>query len=367
MRKKYIDLLRQTALFHMFFQHAFLVLLLSREKTGFTNFLDEIIPICPALFLFIAGYSVTLSSSPAGQKARLLLKRGCILILCGMLLFFIEYGVQMPDLLFTPGILHTIGIFLLLMAFLFSWPRPVPAVYLACLAGTVLYLLLSFSGLVLFPLTTGYEPWLPTILFGLYGAACGLFFRTKDEKKALKPLLFLFGLGLAISVVYTIKYGFCRILYDDIGRLTIERTFNVATMLPDLFTRTGNSAEMRAYVWNFSLHSFIAVFAIILMLFSLCKILEKPFLHKIPSFVFLPGRFAFVNYFFHLTVLAVIAVTAGFNILTKVQFYLLLFTLFAASYGVSYLSSKIREKMKGKKLLNMIFKIRAGSPRESED
>ena len=92
MRKKYIDTLRLIALFYMFFQHSALVLLKNDYNTGLTAFLFEIVPFCSALFLFLAGFSLTISIGKYENKkdfiVRLIL-RGLILIISSSLLFLI--------------------------------------------------------------------------------------------------------------------------------------------------------------------------------------------------------------------------------------------------------------------------------------
>ena len=127
-RKKYIDLLRQIAVFYMFFFHVVLILLPEADIGGVTRVLFDIVPLDAALFLFLVGFSLTLSlhrhtELTAVQFLTKKVVRGILLILAAAFLFLLQLGVQLPDLLISSGILNTIGWLCIIGGVMLTVPR----------------------------------------------------------------------------------------------------------------------------------------------------------------------------------------------------------------------------------------------------
>ena len=70
-RNAAVDLLKVAALFLMIFDHAY-ILLLKQPAPSFLRFFYEIVPLSPALFLFLSGYSSAISKAYLKRKKRLL-------------------------------------------------------------------------------------------------------------------------------------------------------------------------------------------------------------------------------------------------------------------------------------------------------
>ena len=356
MRKKYIDLLREIALFYMFFQHAVLALLKYTENKGIILFLFELVPICPALFLFIAGFSINISLNR--RKNNLndndfiihLLKRGFILIILSSVLFLLEYGFQLPDLLISSGILNTIGLLIIIISLLIKLPYKKIFISIFVVILIVLTFLFEKNKIYIVPFNYGYEPIVPTITFGFIGYLMGLFFyQYKDDIKKEKIFVLLSGvLGFIIFLIFSIKYGIFKVFFSDIGRYIITRTFNESYFLTNVFSGSGNS-EIMVSIWNYNAECFFASLGAVLILFSIMYYLEGYFTELLPENIFIPGRFAFFNYFYHLMIIAVLVLVTGFNNFSLIKFLLFLTLLFISSYIFSYLLLFIKKSRLFKK------------------
>ncbi|MCG8572286.1 MAG: DUF1624 domain-containing protein [Spirochaetes bacterium] len=339
-RKKYVDLLREIALFHMIFQHSVLGLLSHSDNVGIFRFFYEIIPICPALFLFLSGFSITIKgeNTISNEKFNQNFFKGIVLILSAALLFFIEHGHQFPDLYFASGILNTIGISLIICSVLVMLPNKIIFSFLLILYLFILYFLLYQFQIQSFPLDTGYEPLLPTLIFGLIGFLFGLINNRMNQKHE-KILWFSIGvIGFTILVIFFILYGPFKIFYSNIGRYTIERLFNESNRPEYLFQfNEMNAAFYKAYIWNYKPTCFIATLGGVLFLFSIAYFSEPLFVHFFPEKIFLPGRKALLNYFFHLAVIAVLVVIFGFNRFNTFWFTIYLILIYFSIYLINYL------------------------------
>ena len=70
-RNAAVDLLKILALFLMIFDHAY-ILLLKQPVPSLLRFFYEIVPLSPALFLFLSGYSSAISKAFLKVSARIL-------------------------------------------------------------------------------------------------------------------------------------------------------------------------------------------------------------------------------------------------------------------------------------------------------
>ncbi len=340
----------------MFYQHAVLVLLKNNENKGIILFLFELVPICPALFLFISGFSLIISYQKRQDLINNnyylhLLKRGFILIVFSTILFLIEYGFQFPDLIVSSGILNTIGLMIIISTLFLMLPYKKIFLSVFIIIIILAAYLLEITKINLIPFNHGYEPIVPTITFGLIGLLIGLLLNQyKENIKKERIFMLLLGVfGIFIFLYFSIKYGIFKIFFSDIGRYYIERTFNESYFLNNIFSGAMfNNFQITVSVWNFSTECFFASLGVVFMFFSGTYFLEKYFKKFLPDNVFIPGRFAFFNYFYHLAVIALFVIIFGYNIFSLKHFLIFLSVLFFSSYVFSYLLLIIKKNRSSK-------------------
>ena len=352
MRYKYLDFLRQIALFYMFFQHAVLVLLKSYLNDGIILFLFEIVPFCPALFLFLAGFSITLhlkknNLDKIEPKYFLhLFSRGLLLIFCASILFVIEHGFQFPEFFLCGNILNTIGWMIIISGLiLMNRHKEIISVSLFIILSLI-FIILDIHEIRFLPLTYGYEPMLPTMIFGFMGLSTGLLLnKINDGKKMNISVISIGTTGLALFSFYSFKYGIFKVFYSDIGRYFIKREFNEKFLVQNIISGNNSDPFYTASVWNYNTECFIASIGFILVMFAVSFYLEKTIFKKINGNFFIPGKFAFFNYFYHLSIISIIALFFGFNLMNTAQLLIFLSLLFLFSYVLSFLFQIIRQKM----------------------
>jgi peptidoglycan/LPS O-acetylase OafA/YrhL len=353
-RIHYIDFLRQVAIYYMFFFHTVLVLLPPEQIKGTLGCFFDIVPLDAALFLFLAGFSLTLSLGKHTELSafRFLqkkIKRGLLLILAAAFLFFIEFGIQLPDMLISSGILNTIGILCIAggLVLVFSGRKIILALLIAvlCLATFLGEYFMIFR----VPFNWGYEPWSPTIIFGFIGIFCGLFFKNGNkpaEQKNDRTLALVLGaVGFILVVFFIVNGGILGTLIH--GRYVVKRNFSTATTLPYLFGAAGGAAPAASFaatVWNYRLSAFLLSLGTVLLLFAASFFLEPLLKKYIPHKVFLPGAHALSNYFFHLLVLSIIVILAGEEVFSVAVALLVLAALYVGSYllsfGIQYIKTR---------------------------
>jgi len=355
MRKLYIDLLRLIALFYMFFQHSVLGLLKPEDNTGIIYFLFEIVPFCPALFLFLAGFSMTFKfekqDNPLIDNNYLfhLIKRGFLLIVCSQLFFFFEHGFQLPDFFVASGILNTIGLMIIISGLLLKFKYKKIIFSILVILLLVSTTLMGVFQIYIVPFNYGYEPISLIIIYGFIGVLFGLILISqKNPFDKRNFVLFLSTIGLFIMIFYTIKFGFGKVFFSDIGRYEIVRHFH-QNMLPQniLF----NSKDVSLYIariWNFNFHSMVASLGTVFLLFGIGYLLEPFFQKVLKNNIFLPGKYAFVNYFYHLIVIALFVVIFDFGIFSKWQFVIFIVLLFVFSYLISFVIDRKLFRKKNK-------------------
>lgn len=335
MRKKYLDILRLIALFYMFFQHSALILLKPVDNNKLTNFLFEIVPFCSALFLFVAGFSLTISNSKYVSKKDFILRlilRGLILIICSSILFIIENGFQFPDFVFSSGILNTIGIFIILSIGIFIFDNKNIQIIIGSsitIILTIITIYLDVKNIYIYPFNYAYESISPTIIFGFMGISIGLIINNKNNKIGYITSFILLIIGLVIITISTFKYGFLKGFSFDNGRYIVERIYNTEYLLFD-FKKLFIQETFYASTWNFNTTSFVLAIGTTFFLFGLLFFIE-PIFKNINYKIIMPAKYAFINYFFHFIVIAIVVLNYGENIFNKIQFYIFLFILYLLS------------------------------------
>ncbi len=348
-RKKYIDLLRQIAIFYMFFFHVVLILLPEAEINGVMRVLFDIVPLDAALFLFLSGFSLTLSlckhkDLPALQLAKNKVKRGLLLILAAGSLFLLQLGVQLPDMLICSGILNTIGWLCVIGGLLVMLPHQKIIISLL-IAGLLVFTFgCEYYEIFFIPFNWGYEPMSPTIIFGLIGMLCGLFYNLSDHEKQKRNITIIIGAAGAALLIYFIWHNNILETLRD-SRYLIKREFSTAATLPYLLSGgLADPGNFSAIVWNYRLPSFCLSLGIVCVLFSGFSFLEPFFKKYIPHAVFLPGAHALSSYFFHFVVIAVLAMVFGTKSFGLWTVLVILVLLYAGSYLLSLLVVFIKRK-----------------------
>ncbi len=355
-RDRAIDILRFAALIHMIFQHTVLALMQSSENTGITLFFYEIIPLCPALFLFVSGLSFTYSYKNRGSKNRWKKKLlyGLLLIIGGMVLFVVEHGFQLPDLFFASSIINTIGIFIISSSFIYRFiNEQLRFAVLVIIFGiiTLLFVYLISNSLVIFPLSTGYEPVLPTIIFGFAGLIFGELAYLSHNTRSKNSLLIIGIISFFILVLLMIFNDGFKVFYSNIGRYTVTRRFNSSLSIVNLLGASDSSSYSfyMAQIWNYNLRGFFATLCSVIVVFTVFNNIKRFFVNRLFDYILLPAVYPLYNYFLHLSFIGIMVSVVGYNFLNKLNTYFIIISIIAICYLISYILQKKRTLKKADK------------------
>jgi uncharacterized membrane protein len=180
-----IDAWRAVVVVLMFVVHA-RRLQIGRGAALAERFLDGcmwIEPYIAASFLFIAGISLVLSREKArGGWFRKILQRALALAVLSVALFVPQYGVELPDLIASSGILSAIALALVATAAALESARPNAA--LAAVTAVVLLVTLGLdrSGVAVSGLNAGPGGAFPLVAFASFGALCAHAYRRAGKR-----------------------------------------------------------------------------------------------------------------------------------------------------------------------------------------
>jgi uncharacterized membrane protein len=275
-------------------------------------------PVIPSLFLFLVGFSLTLSRSAArarfgeadsasagftwyARQAR----RAVGLWAISVVFFVAEYGARLPDALLSGGILAVIAFSILLVGALLLVPGRAVGVALALplIAGTVVFQRLDAQAHVIYPLTSGAAPLLPMMLFALAGAWVG-----GVRNARARWILGLAGAAVAVALIH--RFGAEALFTKPFGRGDAGRTL-AAPLFP---------AGDAVHVGFYDLRPVLALACLGLHLVLLVGLGAA--LRNIPEnaarALFALGRHALGAYVLHLSILAAIVTAFGRQPLTAV-------------------------------------------------
>lgn len=334
-RNAAIDLLKIVALLLMIFDHAY-ILLLKQPAPRFLRFFYEIVPLSPALFLFLSGYSLAVSDAYLKRKKRLIY--AAVYFAVSNIFFIVEHGIQFPHFPFATGILSTIAllsVFCVGLGF-FSGKKSFFVSLSLSIILTVVFVILRLSDLKIFPLTFGYEPLFPTFLFGIMGFSIG------QGKKIFAGRIQYF-VPIAAVVIFaamSVFYGLQK-LFVSSGCYLISYQFEYSHLVQNLLNDTA-VGRYSVSIWNFDTGCFFYVLSIVVLLLFLS---EKLFCHiKISTVVLLPARYLFVHYVLHLSILTLIYILLNGKMLSSTSFSMLFVLMTVAIYFVSLLLDKAKRK-----------------------
>jgi len=314
--------------------------------------LFDLVPICPALFLFLSGFSITFYFLKSGKQILdkdrfiVLLKKGVLLILSAQLLFFIEQGFQLPDLLIAPGILNTIGWMTIISAIILLFKYKISLTVSVLIITTSLTVIFYNVKFFFVPFNCGYEPISPTIIFGFAGLLIGLCYNyfIISKNNIYIFLISILSLGILTVCYYSNKFGIFAVFFDNIGRYTITRIFNSSMLPQNIFFNSHVTGFYQESVWNYNINCFLATLGAVFCLFTISHFMESFFNKYLPKNIFILGRYAFFNYFYHLAVIAVVVLIFGYSSLDKISFLFFLIFLFALSVILSYFVNAMKTK-----------------------
>ncbi len=355
-RERYIDFLRYISLIYMVFQHAMLVLLKNIHNYRITFFIFELVPLCPAMFLFVSGLSfiLTLKQEHVLNNDKFIkkIRYGFLLILGGCVLFLFEQGLQLPDMIFASSILNTIGIFIIISSLIYRFTSKKIQLFLSVtfsIITTFIYTVLMITSSSVFPLTNGYEPILPTIIFGFYGLSLGdIYYRHNRHKKIV---LLLVGIVSMIGVAFMFyRFGGLKMFFSEVSRYIVTRRFDRYLSLEGVLSRVQSNTFILAKIWNYNIIGFYGSLFVTILLFILTVYFKKIFNNNLFKYLLVPAVFPLYNYFVHLIVIAIAVLLVGYNQLNFVESYLLFGTLIIFVYLLSYLILILKQNRFSKKV-----------------
>ena len=332
-RNSAVDLLKILALFLMIFDHAY-ILLLKQPAPPILRFFYEIVPLSPALFLFLSGYSLAISKAYLKRKKRLI--SAALYFAVSNIFFIVEHGFQFPHFPFATGILSTISllvVFTVIMGLL-----PEKRCFIVSLVLSTLFVIvfvsLRINNLKVFPFTYGYEPLFPTFLFGIIGFSFGL-----GKNQSVTKIFFLSFIGGVFGVV-TRLFGIQKLFVSG-GCYFTSYTFKYSNLVQNLLS-DGIDGRYNVSIWNFDISCFFYVLSIVVLLVLVSEgILENK---KIAGVITLPAKYLFIHYVLHLAVLtAVYGLLAGKTFSVPV-FCIFISLLMIAVYLVSVLLDRLYKK-----------------------
>ena len=293
-------------------------------------------PIISAMFLFIAGFSLTLSYAriKPGDKSResawlrKILQRAGALYGIAVVFFVAEYGFQWPDFMVSAGVLGTIALSIALSALLLVYGRGYLPLLIATIGLILITYVLESRGWVITGLNAGAGGHLPLVVMGFLGTLYGLSYQKLGDNG-------LFA-GLLLSAVIAVP----AFLTDYPNTFVYRSSFAVYShSLPEQWWQSflhlfaaGEAAGSRpAGFWNHaSLFPLRYSFVIILLLVLAIKVIQHTG-NRLLVFLNALGSYGLTIYVFHLVILAGMEVS-GIKPVTGWQTLLLILVLMGSGY-----------------------------------
>ncbi len=282
-------------------------------------------PLTPSLFLLLVGLSLTCSFEGAQERGTAAgawflrqARRAAVLWVISTIFFTAELGFRLPDAVTASGILANIAYAIVLIAGLLTLPtgplsRRLP-LWLALLAGGLLFYWLDENGRSVFAVNTGNSPFLPLWLFALTGAVWGSLFVRRTPKPVfparstpswIAPVL---GLALgAVAFALIARFGLDALFSkplgrSDAGRLTPAPIYGGSTL----------------FLGYYNLRPTLSLCCLGIQLAGLTVLgaVFRKLPDRVASVAFALGRDALPAYILHLSLLAILVVSAGRQPLT---------------------------------------------------
>ena len=332
-RNSAVDLLKILALFLMIFDHAY-ILLLKQPAPPILRFFYEIVPLSPALFLFLSGYSLAISKAYLKRKKRLI--SAALYFAVSNVFFIVEHGFQFPHFPMATGILSTIALLVIFTVIMGLLPERIRFFlsFTLSVIFTIVFVILRINKLKIFPLTYGYEPLFPTFLFGIIGFSFGL-----GKNQSVTKIFFLSFIGGVFGVV-TRLFGIQKLFVSG-GCYFTSYTFKYSNLVQNLLS-DDIGRKYNVSIWNFDISCFFYVLSIVVLLVLVSEgILENK---KIAGVITLPAKYLFIHYVLHLAVLTAVYGLLDGKTLSVSVFLTVIVLLTVIIYSVSILIDRIKRK-----------------------
>ncbi|OUR87074.1 hypothetical protein A9Q81_26790 [Gammaproteobacteria bacterium 42_54_T18] len=339
-----LNIFRAVAVIMMIIAHSiriqgnFTFLLKHPDKQTFWDqcllFFIQVEPIISAQFLFISGFSLTLSLSkvlkttPISKRRWLFsLSPKLILLYLVSVIFFIgDNGIQLPDLFVSSGILSIIAISMALTGSMLITPKPIITLTLAIAVVTMTAFVLEQSKTSIIGLNAGAGGAIPLISMTFIGAIIGILYQRFHNNglfAAAAVGCFIGLLSITSQYPWTVdvKSEFLLFYGDPVTAVlhSIQHALGIGDLQP---------TNVKAHFWN---HSSIFLFrtsgglTFILVVFMLA-FANSSNSSKVTRVLNNVGKYALFVYIFHLVLLGVLEVT-GIKPTTGWQTWLLVVAL----------------------------------------
>lgn len=306
-------------------------------------FFLEIEPLISGMFLFLVGFSLILSLKSAASPSdwsRKAFGRVWKYYLMSLALFFVEYGIQIPDFFFSSGILSIIALSIAVVVLLKKFPFQNYSYNLAL--GLIFFSVIGYfgeNGAKFSGLNVGPGAGVPLVHFSLLGALVGLlFFEFQNQGMALLGLL---SVSFFIMLMSNTK---------DPWILDFSSVYQVfpnggsgVELIKSFFTQA-QSTDHEEWFWNHSLIAVVRIFCVIGVAVSLLI----RFGDKMKSLkIFYPlttlGNRALFCYITHLAVIAVLK-ELHFGPRSGLACWITVLIFIACGVGLSEGVNRIRHK-----------------------
>lgn len=298
-------------------------------------------PFIAASFLAIAGTSLVFARRRAPERSRWWRRlgvRAAALYLLAVALFVPQFGVALPDLLLSPGILSVIAVATTLVGGALALSRPVPALVAVGGGALLMTALLERTGACLSGLNAGPGGAVPLLGFTAEGALLGLAY-VRRGARAIGAAAAIGAVGtLAVVVVGAPWTTRCESLYPAHEGL-------VAILE---LVRPASEREAVAF-WNHSAAGFLGLVPVVAGVLWLTVALPWPRRGPLAGggLVGLLGRHALVAYVGHLLLLGLLELS-GLTPRTATATWALVGALAAAAtLGSAALEARRRGRPRG--------------------
>ena len=312
-------------------------------------FFIHIEPIISAQFLFISGFSLTLSlyrSSLSKQEWLLQLPSKLVLLYLISVLFFIgDNGIQLPDLFVSSGILSIIAVSMAITGCILVTPKPLALLSLSVISILCLAYYFEQSKIVVTGLNGGAGGAIPLMSMTLIGGIIGIIFQRFNTNGLIAATL----VGCFIGVVcLSTSYPWT---FDVRGHFLLFKGDPVTSVLHSIQYALGDDSHlpMQASVrfWNHSSIFPLRVtggLSLVLLAFIFCF---KHYANRATKTLNELGKHGLLIYVFHLLLLGVIEVS-GIKPVTGWQTWLLIMVIVALGVGIIRMRDKsgnVRRKL----------------------